>query len=903
MKKHSKFNPPRKTVLDDLGNTTRNDFCRVDDLTNEASVESFFILRLLAALGYQDNQIKTKQSLQLLSVGRGSKQEKYKPDYALMHRGLPRCIVDAKEVNETLDDWIEQCSGYCLALNRKYLNQNPVRYFILSNGVTTVLYEWDRDEPLLSLDFSDFTSENPSYEHLKSIISAQTVATSAAAPLKTKPLTFKFTCPTTSHVKQLFVTCHKTIWKSEGYGPGPAFFAFVKLMFVKLWADRNIRRGHATQHLFQGDGDQVMLPKDTVIFSEHWIRQRNAEGTDNPINDKFVQLRKDIEEEIGLHRKKRIFKKDEELDLKPETILDVVQRLQHVDLFGIDEDLNGRLFETFLNATMRGRELGQFFTPRSVVKMMTLIADLQVTRERQDKVIDGCCGTGGFLIEALTIMRNKVRENQSLSEQGKKDLIENVVNSCIYGIDYGKDPPLARIARINMYLHGDGGSRIYHADALNKVMDSAAGDDPEIIQNRQELREELNRNQFDVVLTNPPFSMTKEAKNPSEREILEQYVLARKSGMSVAIRPSLRSSIMFMERYFDMLKLGGRLITVIDDTLLSSDYFSYVRDYIRTHFLIKAIISLPGDTFRRSDSRTKTSVLLLEKKQHAKDSQPHWFYFFSEYLGVDDLTSKASESDVDEARRKAEAETKQIIDRYARYLKGDTPSNVLGPERLSNRLDLRNCVPMFGRMAKQWQKQGIEVKRLDEVAVPAENIIRPSKTPDDMFTLIKVSYDGKCEITGRKIGSRIRADAMYRIIKGQIVFSKIRATNGAVGIVPLTLDGALVSKSSYTVFDCKTPYDAAYLWSVLRSYEIRADMQSLSPGSSRYTTYWPDVGRLLVPWLTAKHRMEIGGALIKLWKDERWLRERQLQSMDHLKRLGVESEESKRRWTVSKAPQ
>jgi len=44
-----------------------------------------------------------------------------------------------------------------------------------------------------------------------------------------------------------------------------------------------------------------------------------------------------------------------------------VRRLEHTFLFGIDVDLNGRLFETFLSATMRGKDLGQFFTPRSIV--------------------------------------------------------------------------------------------------------------------------------------------------------------------------------------------------------------------------------------------------------------------------------------------------------------------------------------------------------------------------------------------------------------------------------------------------------------------------------------------------------------------------------------------------------
>ena len=122
---------------------------------------------LLPDLGYKDSQIKAKQSLRTLTVGRGHKREKYKPDYSLMFRGAPRCVVDAKGTSEDLSDWIEQCSGYCLALNRKYDNRNPVRYFLLSNGLSTVLYEWDKDEPLLELDFSDFTWGNPKYEHLK----------------------------------------------------------------------------------------------------------------------------------------------------------------------------------------------------------------------------------------------------------------------------------------------------------------------------------------------------------------------------------------------------------------------------------------------------------------------------------------------------------------------------------------------------------------------------------------------------------------------------------------------------------------------------------------------------------------------------------------------------------------
>jgi len=796
---------PRKTVLDDLGGSSRNIYCRYSDLGNEASVETFFLSRLLPDLGYKDSQIKPKESLESLAVGRGRKKEKYRPDYALLYHGDPRCIVDAKATDETLDDWVEQCSGYCLALNRKYDRRNPVRYFMLCNGKKTVLYEWDKDDPLLTLDFSDFTWGNPKYEHLRSVIGAQTVATSVAEPLATDLSTFKFARPTTARTRQLFATCHKVIWKSEGYGPGPAFLAFVKLMFVKLWADQNIRHNSTTQHLFEGNADEVMIPKSLVMFSTHWVEQREAEGIPNPINDMFTRLRNEIEKDIQLRKKKRIFDKDEDLGLRPDTVKDVVRRLQHIDLFGIDEDLNGRLFETFLNATMRGRELGQFFTPRSVVKMMTRIAALRVTRDQQDRILDGCCGSGGFLIEALTVMRNTVRENGSLSRQEKDSLIDQVANNCIYGIDYGKDPPLARIARINMYLHGDGGSRIYYADTLDKAIDSQTREDPEVIQNMQELREFIDNARFTVVLTNPPFSMTKEEKNPSERRILEQYKLGRKNDMSAGLRPSLRSSVMFVERYCDLLEPGGKLITVIDDTLMSSDKFKYVRNFIREHFLVRAIISLPGDTFRRSGSRVKTSILVLEKKQTSSDKQPNWYYFFSEYLGVDDLTPKASEYDVKEAHIKAETETDEIIAGYQSYLSGNGSGNVLGPEQITDRLDLRSCVPLFGRMIDKWRADGIAIKQLDTIVQRTENTIHPPDQPNTEFMLIKVSYDGKCELESRKVGKHIRADSMYQVKEGQMVFSTIRATDGAIGIVPPELNGALVSTSSYTVFECGTP--------------------------------------------------------------------------------------------------
>ena len=457
----------RPTLWDTLEKGARNLFCARADLTNEASVEHRFVSRLLEELGYRDSQIHTKQTLEKLTVRRGQRREKYRPDYALKVARHVRCIIDAKGTDEDIDDWIEQCVGYCLALNRKYPEgKNPVHFFVLTNGLVTKVYEWDSDEPLLEMDFADFEFGNPKFEQLKSILAADRIATAKGVPPEARP-TFEFTRPSREWARHVFAACHNTIRKS-GYGPGPAFLQFVKIMFVKLYEDRKLRENAATRELIASGEEKVKLPASAVTFLVRWIEEMEANGATNPLDSiTFERLRKDIENDIQLRKKKRLFDIGEQIDLRPDVVKTVVEKLEHLDMFEIDEDLNGRLFETFLNATMRGRELGQFFTPRSVVKMMTRLADLKAGRDYQDKVIDGCCGSGGFLIEALTIMRNGIRDNDSLTSNEKKKLLEKVCNESFSESTSARTRP-CRELRINMYLHGDGGSRIYAADGLDK---------------------------------------------------------------------------------------------------------------------------------------------------------------------------------------------------------------------------------------------------------------------------------------------------------------------------------------------------------------------------------------------------------------------------------------------------
>jgi type I restriction enzyme M protein len=724
-------------IMATVKNATVNKFCRSVDLTNEASIESFFVLRLLKDLGYADKEILTKKSIQELKVPKGVKKELYKPDYIISLHQNPYWLIDAKGTNERIEEFIYQCAGYSFLINRKFSNK-PLRFFMLTNGLLTRIYKWDEEEPILSLRFGDFVDGNTRYETLKELLSAASVKRWSNVK-KTKPTGHLLTRPKMDEIKRAFLRCHRIIWKSEKISPQAAFVEFAKMLFVKLWEDRRLR-DNANLLALIGKGEP--LPSDQVRFSAHWIVEQEA-NSPNPIDGiLFRQLVEFLEQEIAQRKRKRIFEPNERMGLSPGTIKRVVELLEHYYLFGIDEDLNGRMFEAFLTATMRGKDLGQLFTPRSITKVMVHLADLKAEPKYIEKVLDGCCGTGGFLIEALTEMRRQLYQNLSLTTSERNKLLEEVANKAIFGIDAGKNPPIARIARINMYLHGDGGSRIYSTDALRTIPKPSGADSVEIAQEIGELRNLLNDGiEFDVVLTNPPFSMDYSLGIPDEKEVLQDYELIGYGGKK---RNSLRSSVMFLERYWKLLRKGGRLLTVIDDSVLSGKTYAFVRAYIREKFIIRAIISLHGDAFQRAGARVKTSVLYLTKRMSDTEEQPGVFVYESRYIGLDDVVPRTRASVANLAQKKTAQEMNEIQSAFVEYIRGKKGPWLVAADRLKGRLDAKYLRPWKAiELSGKWEESGATALCLHELV---DNIAAPVPLePNKEYTFIKVTYSGQCE--------------------------------------------------------------------------------------------------------------------------------------------------------------
>ena len=598
-----------------------NAYCRLSDLNVESDVEQFFIAPLLADLGYTPSHIETKKTLTFEPIDKGRHRRDYVPDY-IVHSSpnldRPVLVIDAKRPEVNAHQGLEDAQLYAAIIRRRSPEPKPAPFCIGTNASEFLVTRFDDDEVIHHLRFGDFDRSSPKFRFLRKTLARKVLATNEVKPTVNY---FRFRRISPDDLPSIFEMCHRKIWKTEKRGPASAFYEFSKLMYIKIDEDRRIRQ-YLVDNNLSSEIDNGKIPSSAVRFSSQWITDLEIAGTNNPINDVlFTNLIDKLEEQISLGEKKRIFDQGEGIDLTASTIKEIVKILENIDLGAVDEDLNGRMFQTFLTATMRGKALGQFFTPRRVVKFMVQLAELQVERDGIDTVLDACCGTGGFLIEAMAQMTELIHKNNALTDIERDALMSQLRKECLWGIDAGSEPKIARVARLNMLLHGDGGSRIYQADALDKQLRSEPDESVPRRLEIQELRDAITGVQtrrFSVVLTNPPFSMNYERKDPKEAEVLDYYELGMNSKNK---RASLKSSVMFIERYHELLDTNGHLITVMDDSVLNTMSSKQFREFFTNKFIVKAVIGLPKNTFVNAEGSVSTSVLYMRKKTASLEQQ------------------------------------------------------------------------------------------------------------------------------------------------------------------------------------------------------------------------------------------------------------------------------------------
>lgn len=580
-----------------------------------------------------------------------------------------------------------------------------------------------------------------------------------------------------------------------------------------------------------------------IPLTEKWLEVQKETST-HPVRDiLFQNLRKQLEDAIKNDKKKRIFEKDETLKLSAETCKELIKTFQTVNLSSIDEDLNGRMFEVFLAASIRGKDLGQFFTPRSVVDFMTRIALKNVDVLNPPRVLDACCSTAGFLIEVMAYLTGRLRNDTRLTDTRRRELKEQICNERLFGVEANER--VSRIARINMYLHGDGDSHIFHADGLDTDYQELQDMTSEQCDNVRDYRKKVVNGSFDLILTNPPFSMKYNKSKSDENRIIKQHNLTK--DMS-----TVKSSILFLDRYYELLKPSGEILIVLDDTIINGKSFKNIREWIMEKFIILGVHSLPFNAFFKAGANIKTSILHLRKKQEPKETQGYVFMSISNNIGHDnslkDTPFRNNLGGILTAYlewQRTGSLTETIRNNVDKEENLECPQQywIVPPEKITTERfdaffycpDLRITYSTIHNLSENKKIKLMFAKNLSlrkKMTSMDKNKLKKGQERYKYIEISDVTKYGLIINYKEDVFSKLPTRGEYQIHTGDILLALNNSSRGTVVIVPKEFDNAICT-SGFLVIVPKDEDEGLLLWYVLRSEICRKQIYYLAQTASQ----------------------------------------------------------------------
>lgn len=382
-------------------------------------------------------------------------------------------------------------------------------------------------------------------------------------------------------LSSVFRRCHNYIYANSGLQKAEAFYEMLKLIFCKSF-----------------DEDEGA---DTLAFSID-ARERTSESglrrlMEDRLNPLFAQIRQ---------RYPFIFRSDETIELEPKAAAYVVYEMQYLSLRDTNTDIKGAAYEELVGDNLRG-DRGEYFTPRNVCDMaVQMVMALHPEESLSSlKVLDCCCGTGGFLVSWLNNLYGILLAQELRRGGGEEDARRRVRVACernLYGLDI--NPHLVRTAQMNLVLHGDGSSNICRADTTRSPGEWDA--DP---------RRKIPYGRLDVVLTNPPFGG---GGKIDDGHVLDQYELPRWGKGSRSALPAER---LFVEVALRFVRPGGLLAIVLPDGILNNQDAKWLRHWLLHRSQVLASIDLPKTTFAASRGVNNPSVLIVRKFTRTQQKQ------------------------------------------------------------------------------------------------------------------------------------------------------------------------------------------------------------------------------------------------------------------------------------------
>lgn len=441
--------------------------------------------------------------------------------------------------------------------------------------------------------------------------------------------------------------CHNIIRNNDKLSPEAAFDEISKLLFMKIRFERDNK------------GMKVFTKQEYLDAAQNHEKnvRPGLKGTDLYALSYMQFLFRTTKE---FFKDDRLFDDKDEINIRENSFIQILEKLETFNLSDTQDDVKGIAFEEFLGTTFRG-ELGQFFTPRTIVDFMTEILDPQ----EGEVICDPTCGSGGFLIKAFEYVREKIeadirskKDSLRLSIEGNDydalpedkqvkishsiDKMQAALNTeldtgiegsrmyqlsrnCIYGTD--ANPRMARTSKMNMIMHGDGHGGVHHHDGLLNING-------------------IFEERFDVILTNPPFGqnvdrgqLISEADKFTDEEMKKKYKKKYGAAYNEALKQvddhigesllslydlgniSTLTEVLFMERCLRLLKKGGRMGMVLPEGVLNNKNLQAVREYFEGKAKIILICSIPQDVFIAAGATVKPSLVFMRRFTNDEESE------------------------------------------------------------------------------------------------------------------------------------------------------------------------------------------------------------------------------------------------------------------------------------------
>ena len=537
-----------------------------------------------------------------------------------------------------------------------------------------------------------------------------------------------------------FERCHNIVRNNDKLSPEAAFDEISKVMFIKMMYERN--------------------PDGELIYSQDkFLKDERSFATNNGNGDYVAKLFNEVKWHFS---DDDLYEEHDYVRICRKSFISILKELEIIDFYDMSEDVKGVAFESLVGKTFRG-ELGQFFTPRQVVDYMIEVLDIQ----EGESVCDPCCGSGGFLIRAFEYVQdaidrdiqNKIRvvKSRRMSADEKRDATAVLLGECdkrnsesrygklckdyFFGVD--ANVRMARTAKMNMIMHGDGRVGVYLHDGL---MDY----------------KEVKEGRFDVVLINPPYGVhiDRSSRDDDGNLIFGHYQV-----------PNSAAELLFVERVINLLKPGGRAGLVLPEGLFTNANLELFRKFVDSRAEILNITSMPSTVFLASGANVKPNLLFIRKFREGEKRGKNYKICLANaqnenLLGLAPL----------------------VRDWISR---GDLAENEF--VRIVDKSDMVNwsVATVFSEPTICFNSNYQSV-RLDTLVVPSVERICISE--DKKYTRITVRLGGRGivlrdVVSGREIGTK----KQIVVHSNQLVVSKIDGKSGAIALVPPEFDGAIVT--------------------------------------------------------------------------------------------------------------